>query len=121
MDRFSTVHSQICFLGPEQPSSHFCLYHILVCAWVSCKYILGCLGSIATLTMGVASKLSGVKGGHAAEVEMVADFRINSSIPPIPAGATTKQYNTLSGVKLPIMQHGHHTEQLNVRLNLKHG
>lgn len=40
--------------------------------------------------MGVASKLSGVNGGHAAEVEMVADFRINSSMPPIPVEATTK-------------------------------
>lgn len=41
--------------------------------------------------MGVASKLRGVKGGHAAEVEMVADFKINSSIPPIPVEATSKQ------------------------------
>lgn len=40
--------------------------------------------------MGVASKLRGVKGGHAAEVEMVADFRINSSIPPIPAKRNNK-------------------------------
>lgn len=42
----------------------------------SFKDILGCLGSMATRTMGVASKLSGVKGGQAGEVDRVADFRI---------------------------------------------
>lgn len=39
---------------------------------------------MATLTMGVASKLSGVKGGQAGEVDSVADFKTNSSSPPIP-------------------------------------
>ena len=39
---------------------------------------------MATRTMGVASKWSGVNGGHAAVVETVADFRIKSSSPPIP-------------------------------------
>ena len=48
-------------------------------------HLLGCLGSMATRTMGVASKLSGMKGGQAGEVEMVADFSTKSSRPPIPA------------------------------------
>lgn len=41
-----------------------------------CVDILGCLGSMATRTMGVASKLSGVNGGQAGEVDRVADFKI---------------------------------------------
>lgn len=66
--------------------------------------------------MGVASKLSGVKGGHAAEVEMVADFRINSSIPLIPVEAITRK----SEVKLPTMQHTqHNTEQLSIKIKWK--
>ena len=47
-------------------------------------HLLGCLGSMATRTMGVASKLRGVKGGQAGEVEMVADLSTKSSRPPIP-------------------------------------
>lgn len=39
---------------------------------------------MATRTMGVASKLSGVKGGQAGAVDSVADFKTNSSSPPIP-------------------------------------
>lgn len=46
--------------------------------------LLGCLGSMATRTMGVASKLSGVKGEQAGEVDRVADFKTHSSRPPIP-------------------------------------
>lgn len=46
--------------------------------------LLGCLGSIATRTMGVASKLSGVKGEQAGEVDKVADFKMHFSRPPIP-------------------------------------
>jgi len=34
--------------------------------------------------MGVASKLSGVKGGQAGEIDRVADFKTHSSSPPIP-------------------------------------
>lgn len=48
--------------------------------------LLGCLGSMATRTMGVASKLSGVKGGQAGDVDRVADFKMYSSRPPIPDG-----------------------------------
>lgn len=48
------------------------------------KYLLGCLGSMATRTIGVASKLRGVKGQQAGEVERVADFKTFSSRPPIP-------------------------------------
>lgn len=39
---------------------------------------------MATRTMGVASKLSGVKGGQAGDVDRVADFKMYSSRPPIP-------------------------------------
>lgn len=46
--------------------------------------LLGCLGSMATRTMGVASKLSGVKGEQAGVEDRVADFRTCSSRPPIP-------------------------------------
>lgn len=46
--------------------------------------LLGCWGSMATRTMGVASKLSGVKGGQAGLVDRVADFKTHSSRPPIP-------------------------------------
>lgn len=46
--------------------------------------LLGCLGSIAIRTMGVASKLSGMKGEQAGVVDKVADFKTESSRPPIP-------------------------------------
>lgn len=39
---------------------------------------------MATRTMGVASKLSGVNGGQAGAVDSVADFKTYSSSPPIP-------------------------------------
>lgn len=39
---------------------------------------------MATRTIGVASKLSGVKGQQAGEVERVADFNTFPSRPPIP-------------------------------------
>lgn len=64
----------------------------VLCLYVAAfphQHVLGCLGSIATLTMGVASKLIGVKGGQAGDVEMVADLRMNSSMPPIPAEIQT--------------------------------
>lgn len=41
---------------------------------------------MATRTMGVASKLSGVKGEQAGVDDSVADFRTWSSRPPIPDG-----------------------------------
>ncbi|KAF3833348.1 hypothetical protein F7725_027013 [Dissostichus mawsoni] len=46
--------------------------------------LLGCLGSMATRTMGMASMLRGMKGGQAGEVDRVADFKTHSSRPPIP-------------------------------------
>jgi len=64
----------------------FCVLNVAAFAH---QHVLGCLGSIATLTMGVASKLIGVKGGQAGDVEMVADLRMNSSMPPIPAEIQT--------------------------------
>lgn len=67
-------------------------YSSVLCSCVAAfahQHVLGCLGSIATLTMGVASKLIGVKGGQAGDVEMVADLRMNSSMPPIPAEKQT--------------------------------
>lgn len=39
------------------------------------RALLGCLGSMATRTMGVASKLSGVKGEQAGVDDSVADFK----------------------------------------------
>lgn len=41
---------------------------------------------MATRTIGVASKLSGVNGQQAGEVERAADFRTHPSRPPIPDG-----------------------------------
>lgn len=56
---------------------------------VTCFYkqvfLLGCLGSTATLTMGVASKLSGMNGGQEGKLHRVADFSTKSWRPPIPA------------------------------------
>jgi len=46
--------------------------------------LLGCFGSTATRTIGVASKLRGVNGGQAGDVESVADFSTKSCRPPIP-------------------------------------
>lgn len=46
--------------------------------------LLGCLGSTATRTIGVASKLRGVNGGQAGDVDSVADFSTKSCRPPIP-------------------------------------
>lgn len=40
--------------------------------------LLGCFGSIATLTIGVASKLRGMNGGQDGEVHSVADFSTKS-------------------------------------------
>lgn len=48
------------------------------------SYLLGCFGSTATRTIGVASKLRGMNGGHAGDVDNVADLRTNSSKPPMP-------------------------------------
>lgn len=57
------------------------------------KNLLGCLGSTATRTMGEASKLSGVKGGQAGEVDKVADFKTLSSRPPIPGKGWEENIN----------------------------
>lgn len=46
--------------------------------------LLGCLGSTATRTIGVASKLRGVNGGQAGDVDSVADLSTKSCRPPIP-------------------------------------
>lgn len=46
--------------------------------------LLGCFGSTATRTIGVASKLRGVNGGQAGDVDSVADFSTKSCRPPIP-------------------------------------
>lgn len=43
--------------------------------WTVMEALLGCLGSMATRTMGVASKLSGVKGEQAGVDDSVADFK----------------------------------------------
>lgn len=47
---------------------------------------------MATRTMGVASMLMGVKGGHAGETDSVADFRTKSSRPPIPEERRTETH-----------------------------
>lgn len=60
------------FLGPKQ------------------SVLLGCLGSTATLTMGAASKLSGMNGGQQGMLQRVADFSTKSWRPPIPAGAKSQ-------------------------------
>lgn len=46
--------------------------------------LLGCFGSIATRTIGVASKFSGVNGGQAGDDDSVADLSTKSCNPPIP-------------------------------------
>lgn len=66
--------------------------------WVSVStcapnHLLGCLGSTATRTMGVASKCRAVKGGQAGDVERVADFKMHSSRPPIPRRYKDKSIN----------------------------
>lgn len=48
------------------------------------RLLLGCFGSTATRTIGVASKLRGVNGGQAGDEDSVADFSTNSCSPPIP-------------------------------------
>lgn len=65
--------------------------------------LLGCFGSTATRTIGVASKLRGVNGGQAGDVDSVADFSTKSCRPPIPngnwgggEGRTTKKDHKLS-------------------------
>lgn len=56
--------------------------------------LLGCLGSTATRTIGVASKLRGVNGGQAGDVDSVADFSTKSCRPPIPNGNWKKKSKT---------------------------
>lgn len=51
---------------------------------------------MATRTMGVASKLRGMKGGRAGEVERVADFNTHSSRPPIPRESIHQSINQSS-------------------------
>ena len=60
---------------PDNVSIHY------VSAWLN---VPGCLGSIATRTIGDASKFTGVKGGQAKDIDRVADFKTQSSKPPIP-------------------------------------